>query len=241
MSFLLAYANSFVRTEKILFDYLTTKKDTRQWLGTVEAVLALAYIRFRTGAKIRLKKGFQISNDHSHQVKMGDYKFDLQGVKRYILGGKSMDLLNFKTPLYFSHEVLSQLRPENREIILKLALESIHGLLDTYKTDIMACESLKSMGLIIECQLNNRPMEEIKPFLYVNDDYLESPLTRKDQELWLENIDILNRIGTLFNQAYEEFQEGKQTDDTLHEINKLRTDMREKLAEYLMEIPKGRT
>lgn len=241
MSFLLAYANSFVRTEKILFDYLTTKKDTRLWIGSIEAVIALAYIRFRSGAKFRLQKGFKIGNDHSHPIKMFDYKFDIQGLKRKVMGGNSMDLLNFKTPLFYSHPVLSELRPENREILLKLALESIHSLLNTYQKDIMACESLKSMGLILECQLADKEMDSVKPFLYVNEEYAESPLTQKDQELWIENIDILNRIAHLFTLAYEELQAGKNPESNLAEINELREQMRQKLEDFLMEIPKGRS
>lgn len=241
MSFLAFYANSFIRTEKLLFDYLTTKKDSRQWIGPIEAVLALAYIRFRTKAKFRLQKGFKIANDHSHPVNLGEYKFDFQGIKRTLMGGKSMDLLNFKTPLFFCKDILDELRPENREILLKIALESIHSLLDTYKKDIMACESLKSMGVIIECLINDREMDDIKAFLYINDDYLESPLTKKDKELWIENIDVLNRICALFKQAYDEYSEGKSAEPKLDEISELRDQMRSKLEAYLMEIPRGRT
>lgn len=239
MTFLLAYANSFVRTEKILFDYLTTKKDTRLWIGSIEAILALGYIRFRTGAKFRLEKGFKISNDHSHPIRMFDYKFDIQSLKRRVMGGTSMDLLNFKTPLYFSHQVLSELRPENRETLIKIALESVHSLLNTYKKDIMACESLKSMGLILECQLAGKDMESVKPFLYINEEYEDSPLTQKDVQIWKENIDVLDRIGHLFRASYDDFQEGKNTESNLNEINELREQMRGKLEGYLMEIPKG--
>lgn len=241
MAFLLAYANSFVQTEKIVFDYLTTKKDTRLWISSVEAVLSLAYIRFRTGAKFRLKKGFKIGNDHSHPVKLGEYQFDFQGLKRSMMGGNSMDLLNFKTPLFFCDQVLSQLRKENREIILKLAYESIQSLLDTYQKDIMACEALKGMGVILECLIKDQDLDQFKPFLYVNDDYEESPLTKKDQEIWLQNIDILNRIGTLFRSSYNDLINGKNTDDDLNEIGDLRNGIRQKLQDYLMEIPKGRT
>lgn len=241
MSFLLGYANSFMRTEKILFDYLTTKKDTRLWVGSVESILALAYIRFRSGAKFRLMKGFKIGNDHSHPIKIMDYKFDFQGIKRSFMGGNSMDLLNFKTPLFYSYKVIRELRPENREALVKLALESVHSLLNTYQKDIMACESLKSMGLILECILAERDMETVKPFLYINEEYEESPLTTKEQELWIENIDVLNRIAHLFGLAYEEFQSGKNPEIHLNEVNELRDQMRQKLEDFLMEIPKGRS
>lgn len=240
MSFILAYANSFVRTEKILFDYLSTKKDTRLWISTVEALLALAYIRFRTGAKFRLEKGFRISNDHSHPVRMWDYQFDIQGIKRSVMGGNSMDLLNFKTPLFYVDTVLKHLRPENREIILKLAIESVHSLLDTYQKDIMACEALKGMGVILECLANDKDLEQFEPFLYINQDYLDSPLTKKDQDLWIENIDILNRICNLFRQAYNDMGEGRKPDEHLDEITELREQIRQKLQDYLLEIPKGR-
>ncbi len=241
MSFFLAYANSFLRTEKILFDYVSTKKDTRLWISPVEAVLAIAYIRFRNGAKFRLDKDFKIGNDHSHPIKVGDYSFDFQGIKRSVMGGTSMDLLNFKTPLYYSAAILKELRPENREAILKIALESIHSLLDTYEKDIMACEALKSMGVILECMLNDKDLEQFKPFLYINDDYNESPLTKKDHEVWVENIDILNRICALFKQAYAEFIEGKKVDEHLDEITELRNTIRGKLKDFLMDIPRGRS
>ena len=240
MSFLLAYANSFVRTEKILFDYVSTKKDTRLWISPVEAVLALAYIRFRSGAKFRLQKDFKIGNDHSHPIKIGDYSFDFQGIKRSLMGGTSMDLLNFKTPLYYSGDILGKLRPENREIILKIAIESIHSLLDTYEKDIMACEALKSMGVILECLLNNKDLQQFKPFLYINEDYNDSPLTKKDLEVWEENIDILNRICHLYKQAYGDFLEGKKVDDQLDEISELRDTIRGKMQDFLMDIPRGK-
>lgn len=240
MSFLLAYANSFVRTEKILFDYVSTKKDTRLWISPVEAVLALAYIRFRSGAKFRLQKDFKIGNDHSHPIKIGDYSFDFQGIKRSLMGGTSMDLLNFKTPLYYSGDILGKLRPENREIILKIAIESIHSLLDTYEKDIMACEALKSMGVILECMLNDKDVEQFKPFLYINEDYMDSPLTKKDLEVWEENIDILNRICHLYKQAYGDFLEGKKVDDQLDEISELRDTIRGKMKDFLMDIPRGK-
>lgn len=240
MSFLLGYANSFMRTDKIIFDYLTTKKDTRLWIGSIESILALVYIRFRSGAKFRLKKGFKIENDHSHPVKIMDYKFDFQGIKRKMMGGNSMDLLNFKTPVYYSYKVLTKLKPENREILVKLALESVHSLINTYNKDIMACETLKSIGLILEWILADREMEKVKPFLYINEEYDESPLTAKDQEIWIENIDVLNRIGHLFGLAYEDFQAGKSPENHLSEINELREQMRQKIENYLMEIPKGR-
>jgi hypothetical protein len=241
MSFLFAYANSFIRTEKMLFDYVTTKKDTRLWISPVEAVLALAYIRFRSGAKFRLEKDFKIANDHSHPIKLGDYSFDFQGIKRTLMGGNSMDLLNFKTPIYYSDQVFSLLRPENREIILKVAIESVHSLLDTYEKDIMACEALKSIGVILECMLNNKDLEQYKPFLYINEDFHDSPLTKKDTEVWTENIDILNRICNLYKQAYTDFSEGKKVDDYLDEISDLRTTIRTKLCDFLMEIPRGRS
>jgi hypothetical protein len=241
MSYILAYANSFIRAEKLLFNYIATKKDTRLWISPVEAIIALAYIRFRTGAKFRLQKGFKIVNDHSHPVKLWDYQFDIQGIKRSVLGGNSMDLLNFKTPLFYVDQVLSKVRPENRQILIKLAFESVNSLLDTYQKDIMACEALRSMGAILEGLLNNKDINQFKPFLYINEDYLDSPLTKKDLDLWIENIDILNRICHQFRLAYNELSEGKKPDDHLNEISELRDTIRSKLTDYLMEIPTGRS
>ena len=83
-------------------------------------------------------------------------------------------------------------------------------------------------------------MDTVKPFLYINEEYEDSPLTLKDQRLWLENIDVLNRIGHLFGQAYDDFQTGKNPESHLNEINELREQMRTKLEDYLMDIPKGK-
>lgn len=241
MSYILAYANSFIRAEKLLFNYIATKKDTRLWISSVEAIIALAYIRFRTGAKFRLQKGFKIVNDHSHPIKLWDYQFDIQGIKRSVLGGNSMDLLNFKTPLFYVDRILKNLRPENRLILVKLAYESVNSLLDTYQKDIMACEALRSMGIILEGYMNNKDVEQFKPFLYINEDYLDSPLTKKDFDIWIENIDILNRICNQFRLAYNELCEGKKPDEHLNEISELRETIRQKLTDYLLEIPTGRS
>lgn len=242
-SWLLAYANSFVRADKVVFDYVVNKKDKRMWVGTVESILAFAYLRFRQGAKFRLKKGFQIMNDHSHPVKVGDYNFNLQGIKRSVLGGDSSDLLNFKTPIFFSFIILKELRPQNRNILVKLAIESVNAQLVTYEKDIVAAETLKNIKRILEAfnsdgdaQLNTK-----KADWYINEDYLESPLTKKNIELWKDNLDILNRICILFNNAYNFFLEGKNPDVYLSEIRKHQENIRCQMEKYLMQIPIGRS
>ena len=240
-SWLFAYTSSFLGTDKAIFDYLRTPKDTRLWIGVVESILGLAYIRFRSGAKFRLRNGFKIANDHSHQIKVGDYQFNFQGIKRKVLGGDSRDLLNFKTPLFYSFKILNQLRPENREVIIQLAQESVQSLLDTYKRDIMATEALKSMDRILNLfQENDQDkLESAKEMLYINEDYLNSPLTGKNIELWEQNIGVLDQIGNLFRQAKAEFLSGHNPENILTEIRDLQESIRIKLEEFLMTIPRG--
>lgn len=241
-SWLLAYANSFVRADKVFFDYMVNKKDKRMWVGTIESILAFAYLRFRQGAKFRLKKGFKIMNDHSHPVKVGDYNFNLQGIKRSVLGGDSSDLLNFKTPIYFSYIILKELRPSNRSILLKLAIESVNSQLVTYEKDIVASETLKNIKRILEAfNTDDGEHEKKKADWYINDDYLESPLTKKNIELWKDNLDILNRICILFNNAHNYFLEGKNPDVFLSEIRKHQENIRIQMEKYLMQIPIGRS
>jgi hypothetical protein len=205
----------------------------------VEAILALAYIRFRSGAKLRLHKGFRISNDHSHPIQLFDYKFNFQGIKRTFMGGSSMDLINLKTPIFHVDEILQHLKPENREIILQLALESINNLIDTYHKDILACEVLGSIRLILQAHLDGSETEQLKHYIKIKDDYLESPLTKKNLELWMDNIDILNKMATLFRKASDACREGRNFDSYLTEVRHYMEEIREKLEDYLMEIPKG--
>jgi hypothetical protein len=223
----------------MIMNYVTTRKDSRLWVGTIEAILALCYIRFKTGAKFRLKKGFKIGNDHSHPVKLGEYQFNLQGMKRLLLGGNSSDLLNFKTPVFYASVILNKLRPENKSILIKICRESIQSLLDTYQKDILAREALMSMDLIFKNLQDDLDLEELKKYLYINEDYMESPLTKKNMELWEENIDILNRIGFLYQSAHTDNNEGKNPEVHLNEIKELQESIRGKLEEYLLEIPKG--
>jgi len=239
MSWLIPYTNSFLRTDKIIFNYLTSKKDTRVWVGTIEAIMALAYIRFRSGAKLRLQKGFRISNDHSHPVQVFDYKFNFQGIKRTFMGGSSMDLINLKTPLFHVDMILKHLKPENREIILRLALESINNLIDTYSKDILACEVLGSIQMILQAHLDNSDAEHLKQYIKIKDDYMDSPLTKKNIELWMDNIDILNKIATLLRKASDAAREGRNFDIYLADVRHYMEEIREKLENYLMEIPKG--
>jgi len=240
MSWIIPYTNSFLRTDKILFNYITSKKDNRIWVGIVESILALAYVRFRSGAKLRLHKGFKITNDHSHPVEVLDYKFNFQGLKRTFMGGSSMDLINLKTPLFYAYLILDKLKPENKEIMLTLAMESINNLLDTYSKDILACEILGSYRMIIQAHQNGEDeLENLKQYIKLKDDYLDSPLTKKNLELWNDNIDILNKIADLLKKASDAAREGKSFDGYLGETRVYMEEIRLKLEDYLMEIPKG--
>lgn len=241
-TWLLAYGNRFLKTEKILYDMVVTKKDNRIWIG-FESILSLVFIRFRPGGKFRFKKGFKIGTDHSHEFKIGDYLFNMQGFKRSLLGGNSMDLLNFITPLYYCNNILTHpdLKEENKTILIKIARESIQSLLCTYDKDILANDALKRCDLILKTIENGDELENLKDVLCIADNYIDNPLTVKNHELWCEHMDILNRICSLFIVAYNDIQKGKNPENYLDEIKNLQESIREKLEKYLMEIPHGQS
>lgn len=239
-TWLLAYSNKFLKADRILFDYISNKKDNRIWIG-FESILALAFIRFRPGGKFRFKKGFKIGTDHAHEIKMGHYQVNIQGLKRYLTGGNSADLLNFKTPLFYVDNILSHLKKENRQIIIKISRESIQSLLSTYQKDIIATDALRACDLILETLEKDENPEDIKKYLSISEPYIENPLTKKNHELWIEHIDILNRIAVLFNVAYEEQQAGRNPEIYLNEIKDLQDTIRTKLENFLLEIPHGQS
>jgi len=148
-AWLIPYTSGLFKLESACLRFLTQKRDNRQWLGTIDSLIALAYLRFRPGAKLHIR-GFKITNDHSHQLQIRDYQLDFQGIKRSILGGSSMDLINLKTPIYYSYQILADLEPDDRQIILQLALESVIYLQeDTYAHDLSALDNLHSIQLLL--------------------------------------------------------------------------------------------
>lgn len=148
-AWLIPYTSGLFKIESMCLRYLSKRRDNRQWLGMIDSLIALAYLRFRPGAKLHIR-GFKITNDHSHQLQIRDYQLDFQGIKRSILGGSSTDMLNLKTPIYYSYQVLADLAPDDRQIILQLALESVIYLQeDTYVHDLNALEYLHTIQLLL--------------------------------------------------------------------------------------------
>jgi len=140
---------NFLKIEKFCSQYINSRYDHRQWLGTMESLIALAYLRFRPGAKLNISS-FKISNDHSHRISIREFQMDLQGVKRSVFGGSSMDLLNLKTPVYHSYQILELLELSERVILIELALESVNFMLeDTYYHDLNAQEYLRGLQLLL--------------------------------------------------------------------------------------------
>jgi hypothetical protein len=130
------------------------------WLGSIESIIALAYKRFRPGAKLKISN-FRITNDHSHNVRILKYNFDLQSVKRTMCGGKAVDMYNMKHPIYFAQGVLRLLSEEDRKLLLNLAIQGIENLLsETYMKDEIAKECLHQIKLILEI-LNYEPKPRV--------------------------------------------------------------------------------
>ena len=72
-SWLIPYTSGLLNVDSACLKYLTRRRDSRQWLGMIESLVAISYLRFRPGAKININ-GFKISNDNSHHVSLRDYK-----------------------------------------------------------------------------------------------------------------------------------------------------------------------
>ncbi|MEX0594857.1 MAG: hypothetical protein WD512_00020, partial [Candidatus Paceibacterota bacterium] len=123
------------------------------WLGSIESIIALAYKRFRPGAKLKICN-FRITNDHSHNFKVFRYNLELQSVKRTFCGGKAVDMYNMKHPIFFSEPILSLLSDEDRKFLLELAIQGIDNMLsETYSKDEIAKECLHQIILILQILL----------------------------------------------------------------------------------------
>lgn len=125
-------------------------KTSDMWLGSIESIIALAYKRFRPGAKLKICN-FRITNDHSHNFKIFRYNLELQSVKRTFCGGKAVDMYNMKHPIYFSEPILNLLSDEDRKFLLSLAIQGLENMLsETYSKDEIAKECLHQIKLILE-------------------------------------------------------------------------------------------
>ena len=130
-------------------------KTSDMWLGSLESIIALAYKRFRPGAKLKICN-FRITNDHSHNFKVFRHNLELQSVKRTFCGGKAVDMYNMKHPIYYSESILSLLSDADRRFLLELAVQGLDNMLsETYSKDEIAKECLHQIKLII--QILNEP------------------------------------------------------------------------------------
>jgi hypothetical protein len=224
-TWLIPYTTGLLKVESAVFKYISQRKDNRQWLGMMESLISLAYLRFRPGAKLHVN-GFKIDNDHSHQISFKEYNIDLQGVKRTILGGSSIDLLNLKSPLYFSYQILNSLDKDDQEILLTLAEESIKYLMeDTYKYDLTAQEYLRGIQILIEKMIDvmlhdkgTLPNKETENYLCIKKDYYEHPFTKENLKIWNNNIPILKDICHQFRQAKDKYMSGGSYENNLENI-----------------------
>lgn len=238
ISWLFSYTVKALHLDAQLSKYIRHHQDQRQWVGMAEAVIALSYNRFRPGAKLKIN-GFKITNDHKRQIVIMSNTFDLQGVKRKIMGGKSSDMLNLKSPIYYSYMVLSGLTEDERSILLTLASESIHVMLtETYLTDLTAHDLLKGLQLVIK-KLQENPFKEdkmLEEYLCIKSEYVEHPLTVYNLKLWREDILKLKDICKEFKEARVKFFNGGDYEPHLVHVRKITEEMRLKMMNYWEDL-----
>jgi len=252
-SWLIPYTSGLLKLDSVCLKYLTQRKDNRQWLGMMDSLIALAYLRFRPGAKLHVN-GFKITNDHSHNLQIRDYQLDLQGLKRSILGGSSMDLLNLKTPIYYSYQLLEMLDQDDQQILLQLALESVVFLIeDTYANDLSALDYLQSLKLLLTKMLETYgtqvksqaspdskkfPDANLEMFMCLKPGYKEHPLTIENFRIWQDNMPLLKDTCHQFKQAYDRYLHGGNYEDNLVRIRDSLTRVRHQMNDYVNTLEK---
>lgn len=240
------------------------------WLGSIESIIALAYKRFRPGAKLKIGN-FRITNDHSHNFKVFRYNLELQSVKRTFCGGKAVDMYNMKHPIFYSEPILSLLPEDDRKFLLGLAIQGIDNLLsETYSKDEIAKECLHQIKLILEIldhptanattanatttstststltsNTNQRSLVEsklleYKPMLRITNNYLNNPLTKYNQKVWSEKIFELKRICGFLRLASQHTALGKEPEEHLNEIKKILEPINDKMFDYYQKIIEGK-
>lgn len=229
-----------------VWDHLTGKnsKSVEQWVGPIEALVALAYKRFRPGAKLKIDS-FKITNDHSHPVNVwGEYNFDWQSVKRTILGGKGADMYNLKNPIYYCSLFLNLLPREKSHLLLELSLQSTESMIETtYATDQVAKSCLSVIQKILNTALNYSDDEDryikIQEDHGISKEYTNNPLTLKSIEVWKSHLNWLENICDEFAQAYEKSQQGADYEPHLSNIRVILDKISEEMSEYYEKIIKG--
>lgn len=243
-SWVIPYTSGLLKLESVCLNYVSKRKDYRQWLGTIDALVALAYLRFRPGSKIRVN-GLNISNDHSHQIQIRDWQLDLQSVKRALRGGSSLDLLNFKTPIYHSYQILKLLEKEEAKTLLTLATESVNFLLeDTYSYDLSAQDCLRALKLVLNrllsaCDSGNLATfadHELAELLCLKLEYNEHPLTKENLRLWQENLTLLKEICFQLKQAHERYLHGGAYEDNLIQVKDSLKRVKTQMSLYISNL-----
>jgi hypothetical protein len=236
MSWLLPYATNIPS----LFDYMNgAKKQNIVWIGPMEAIIALAYKRFRPNAKLKIEN-FRITNDHSYSFSMFNYNFDLQSVKRSIFGGKSIDLLNLKNPVYYSHSILNDMKKEDRDLLLNLALQSTNILIkDTYADDQYAKDALHDISLILKQMIDDGDVSDLATHLNISVTYADNPLTKKNIELWKTNKKWIVDIIDEFRECLKHYSSGESYEQNLFQIRKIMEKPHQEIENYYYLIIKG--
>lgn len=238
MSWILSYAPNI----PVLYDYITgTKKQNVVWIGSMEAIIALAYKRFRPNAKLKIDKdNFKITNDHSYNITVFNYNVDWQSVKRTVFGGKSTDLLSLKNPIYYSHYILKDIPKEDRDLLLNLALQSVNSLIhDTYADDDYAKDCLNDIRLILNYLIEGKNLAELANSMNISTTYADNPLTKKDVELWKNNKKWITDIVEEFKECLEHSSSGEVYEQSLNQIKKIMDKPHQEIQKYYSCIIKG--
>lgn len=222
-----------------LWEYFTTKnnRSADQWVGPVEAIVALAYKRFRPGAKLKIDS-FRITNDHSHAVLLPNKQsINWQSVKRTLLGGKAADMYNLKNPVFYSFIIINLLPEEKGKLLMELANQSVDNMMkETYSKDIIAQECLHRISQIIKGALKGDNLNTYKEYMNISDDYIKNPLTEKNMEVWKENIRGLEDICDQFAIAIDKNIKGEDYELNLKNIRIILDRVRDEMESYYQKI-----
>lgn len=239
-------------------------KSEEKWVGPPEAIVALAYKRFRPGAKLNITS-FRITNDRSHPFPVispwGEYNFDWQSVKRTILGGKGADMYNLKNPIYYSYVFLNYLPKEKAKLLLELALQSVEGMIDsTYAQDQVALECLHMIKTILTISFESRCSEptitssssedendneldkyaDIRHNFRISDNYLNNPLTVKNIEIWKSHLNWLETICDELEEARDKSTQGGDFECNLANVKVILEKISDEMMVYYNKIIKGK-
>ena len=222
-----------------IWEYLTTKstKSLDQWIGPIEAIVALAYKRFRPGAKLKIDS-FRITNDHSHAVIINDQlALNWQSIKRSIMGGKAADMYNLKNPIFYSLIILNMLPERKGKMLLELSNQSVDNMMkETYSKDQVAQECLHRISQIIKEALKGEDLNNHKHYLNISDDYIKNPLTEKSLQIWKANIRGLEEICDQFVIIQDKNNRGEDFEANLKNIRLILEKVRNEMESFYGKI-----